>query len=149
MISKSTEEYLKTMYVLGKQNEQIRVTDIASKMNCSKPSVTKQLNILNDKGLVEYKAYGDIKLTGEGEKLARKVLEEYDILYLFFSDVLGLSKESAQNEAKAFKSVMNEGTLYKINEYVYKTLGLNDMNCNFSMNSEMCRSCIINKEGMN
>ena len=32
MISKSLEEYLKTMYVLKKQNENIRVTDIAKKM---------------------------------------------------------------------------------------------------------------------
>ena len=32
MISKSLEEYLKTMYVLKKQNGNIRVTDIANKM---------------------------------------------------------------------------------------------------------------------
>ncbi len=41
MISKALEEYLKTMYVLQKQNGNIRVTDIANKMNCSKPSVNK------------------------------------------------------------------------------------------------------------
>ena len=44
MISKSLEEYLKTMYVLNKQNGKIRVTDIAEKMNCSKPGVTKAIN---------------------------------------------------------------------------------------------------------
>ena len=48
MISKSTEEYLKTMYVLLKQKGNIRVTDIAKKMNCSKPSVTKQLNLFKN-----------------------------------------------------------------------------------------------------
>ena len=32
MISKSLEEYLKTMYILNKQNGNIRVTDIAKKM---------------------------------------------------------------------------------------------------------------------
>ena len=90
MISKSTEEYLKTIYVLGKQCNEIRVTDIASKMNCSKPSVTKQLNILKENGFIIYEAYKDIKLTSKGEKLAKKVLEEYDILYLFFCDVIGL-----------------------------------------------------------
>ena len=31
MISKTLEEYLKTMYVLEKQNGNIRVTDIAKK----------------------------------------------------------------------------------------------------------------------
>ena len=46
MISKATEEYLKTMYVLKKQNGNIRVTDIANKMSCTKPSVNKALKNL-------------------------------------------------------------------------------------------------------
>ena len=46
MISKALEEYLKTMYILKKQNGNIRVTDIANKMNCSKPSVNKAINNL-------------------------------------------------------------------------------------------------------
>ena len=33
MISKSNEEYLKTMYILQKQVGNIRVTDIENKMN--------------------------------------------------------------------------------------------------------------------
>ena len=32
MISKSLEEYIKNMYVLKKQNGNVRVTDIAEKM---------------------------------------------------------------------------------------------------------------------
>ena len=48
MISKSSEEYLKTMYILKQQNGNIRVTDIAKKMNCTKPSVNKAIyNLLN------------------------------------------------------------------------------------------------------
>ena len=49
MISKALEEYLKTMYVLKKQNGNIRVTDIANQMNISKPSVTKAINSLKEK----------------------------------------------------------------------------------------------------
>ena len=33
MISKALEEYLKTMYILKKQAGNIRVTDVANKMN--------------------------------------------------------------------------------------------------------------------
>ena len=63
MISKSLEEYLKTMYILEKQNGDIRVTDIAKKMNCSKPSVNKALNNLKDNNLINYETYGKIELT--------------------------------------------------------------------------------------
>lgn len=65
MISKSLEEYLKTMYVLQKQNGNIRVTDVAEKMNCSKPSVNKALNNLKTEKLVNYETYGTIELTEE------------------------------------------------------------------------------------
>ena len=50
MISKALEEYLKTMYILKQQNGNIRVTDIANKMNCTKPSVNKALNNLKVEG---------------------------------------------------------------------------------------------------
>ena len=61
MISKSQEEYLKTMYVLQKQNGEIRVTDIANKMNCSKPSVNKVIKNLKDNKLINYETYGKIE----------------------------------------------------------------------------------------
>ena len=66
MISKAQEEYLKTMYILGKQNGEIRVTDIAEKMGCSKPSVNKALKNLKDNKLINYETYGKIELTESG-----------------------------------------------------------------------------------
>ena len=60
MISKSSEEYLKTMYILKQQNGNIRVTDIAKKMNCTKPSVNKAIYNLKDSGLLNYESYGTI-----------------------------------------------------------------------------------------
>ena len=65
MISKALEEYLKTMYVLQKQKGNIRVTDIAEKMNCSKPSVNKAIRNLKTENLVNYESYGTIELTEE------------------------------------------------------------------------------------
>ena len=69
MISKSLEEYIKTMYVLKQKNGNIRVTDIAQNMNCSKASVNKAINNLKEKELVNYETYGKIELNAEGEEL--------------------------------------------------------------------------------
>ena len=74
MISKALEEYLKTMYVLKKQNGNIRVTDIAEKMNCSKPSVNKAINILKSEDLINYETYGAIEMT---EKRKSGLLERF------------------------------------------------------------------------
>ena len=147
MISKTTEEYLKTIYVLKKQNSIIRVTDIAKKMNCSKPSVTKQLNILSNNSLINYKSYGDIELTFEGEKLAKKVLADDDIVYILLHDLIGVSEKSAKDNSIKIKNVIDSDVLSKISNYIYEELELNKLNCNFDIRNESCRICALMKEG--
>jgi len=142
MISKALEEYLKTMYVLKKQNGNIRVTDIANKMECTKPSVNKALNNLKEEKLVNYETYGIIELTEQGESLAKKILEAYDIIYVFLKEVLNLDEEKAKNEAEKIKSSISDETINKLAKYVHEVLGLSNLNCNYDINKEKCRSCI-------
>ncbi len=142
MVSKSSEEYLKTMYLLQKQNGNIRVTDIANKMNCTKPSVNKALNNLKEENLVKYETYGIIELTDEGNALAQKILEAYDIVYLFLKDVLDLNEKEAKDEAEKIKFVTTDETINKLAKYVHNVLGLRELNCNYDINQEKCRCCV-------
>lgn len=141
MITKSSEEYLKTMYILKKQNGNIRVTDIANKMNCTKPSVNKAIYNLKDKGMLNYESYGTIELTEEGENLAKKILEAYDIVYLFLKDVLNIEEYKAEKEAEKIKMTITDETVNKLARYVHKVLGLSNLNCNYDINKEKCRNC--------
>lgn len=142
MISKSLEEYLKTMYILKKQNGGIRVTDIANKMNCTKPSVNKAIYNLKDNGLLNYESYGTIELTESGENLAKKILETYDIAYLFLKDVLNIDEEEAASEAEKIKLAITDNTANKLAKYVHKVLDLNDLNCDYDVSKEKCRACV-------
>ena len=142
MISKSLEEYLKTMYILNIKNQEIRVTDIANEMNISKPSVNKAINNLKEEGLINYETYGKIELTPSGEDLAKKILEAYDIVYVFLKDVVGLQEENARNEAEKIKSTMEDNTINKLAKYVHKVLNLNNLDCDYDIAKERCRTCI-------
>ena len=121
------------------------MTDIANKMNCSKASVNKALYNLKDNNLVNYESYGTIELTKEGEELARKILEAYDIVYLFLKDVLDLEKEDAEMEAEKIKSTITDNTINKLAKYVHNALGLNKLDCDYDINKERCRSCVRRK----
>ena len=145
MVSKALEEYLKTIYILKKQNGNIRVTDVASKMNCTKPSVNKALYNLRDEGMVNYESYGIIELTKEGENLAKKILEAYDIVYLFLKDVLNLSETEAKQEAEKLKLSITDNTINHLAKYVHKVLDLSNLDCNYDINKEQCRSCLRRK----
>ena len=145
MISKALEEYIKTMYVLRIKKGEIRVTDVADLMNCSKPSVNKALNNLKSEKLVNYETYGKIELTKQGEDLAKKILEAYDILYLFLKDVIELDEEKAHIEAEKIKLTIEDNTLNKLAKYIHKVLNLNDLDCDYDINKERCRTCARNK----
>lgn len=142
MLSRASEEYLKTMYVLKKQLGNIRVTDIANKMHCSKPSVNKAIYTLKDEGMLNYESYGTIELTAEGENLAKKILEAYDIVYLFLKEVLNIDEAEIEQEAERIKSALNDNTINKLAKYVHKVLGLNSLDCNYDINKERCRNCL-------
>ena len=142
MISKSNEEYLKTMYILKKQTGNVRVTDVAAKMNCSKPSVNKALNLLKENDLILYESYGPIELTAEGEDLAKKILEAYDIVYVFLKEVLGVSEDIAREDAERMKSALTDDTINSLAKYVHEVLELGSLDCDYDINKERCRSCI-------
>lgn len=145
MLSKVSEEYLKNMYILKKQNGNIRMTDIANKMNCSKASANKAVNNLKEEKMLNYESYGTIELTKEGEELAKKILEAYDIVYLFLRDVLNLEDEEAKDEAERIKLAINDNTINKLAKYVHKVLDLSNLDCNYDINKERCRSCLKRK----
>ena len=114
-------------------------------MNCSKPSVNKALYQLKDNGLVNYQTYGTIELTEEGENIAKKVLETYDIVYLFLKDVLNIENEEAKKEAEKIKQAITDNTINNLAKYVHKVLDLNNLDCDYDVNKEKCRSCLRRK----
>lgn len=77
--------------------------------------------------------------------MAKKILEAYDIVYLFLKDVLNLDEDIAASEAEKIKLAISDGTINKLAKYVHKVLDLTDLNCNYDISKERCRSCIKRK----
>ena len=149
MVSKSLLEYLKTIYLIQKQKQIPRVTDIAEKMNCSKASVNKSLKQLTEQKLINYESYGNLEITEEGTKIAKRVLEANDIVYLFLTEILDEDKEIAEEEAKNIKMVMKDTKLNKLAKYLHKELGLYSLDCGYDINNDHCLDCVRRKEYKN
>ena len=118
-ISNIQEEYLKTIYLFEKDNKKVRITDIAKKLNKTKPTVNYAINSLKEEGLLNYEVYGDISLTKSGEMMAIKILEAYDIVYLFLNEILKLDEKQAEIEAEKMKQSLSDETLNKLAAYVH------------------------------
>ena len=83
-----------------------------------------------------------LNLLKNGENLAKKILESYDIVYLFLKDVLNIEEDKAKTEAEEIKTSMKDETINKLAKYVHKTLGLNNLDCDYDINKEKCRCCM-------
>lgn len=136
------KEYLKTIYLLEKSEKEVRVTDIANKLNKTKPTVNYAINSLKEEKLINYEVYGPITLTNLGKNAAEKVLEAYDIVCLFFTEILKMDKAEAEHEANKIKATLKDETINKLAKYTNETLGLPSLECGYNINNERCLKCL-------
>ncbi len=145
-LTNSQEEYLKTIYILKNTKNEIKVTEIANKLNKTKASVNNAINSLKQEGLIDYEPYGQIELTKQGETLAQKIIEANDIVKLFLTEIINATEENAENEAKSIKTVLSDDTLNKLARYTHKELGLTSLDCGYDINNQRCIVCARRKE---
>jgi len=141
-LTKSSQEYLKTIYIIENTSSQVRVTDIAKKLGVAKPSVNRALNVLKDEKLVIYEPYGDIKLTSKGKEVSKSILKRYDVLKVFLTEVLDVDEDIADAEATDMKNSVSEETAISLEKYINKILNLDC--CGYDDTSEKCKCCVKN-----
>ena len=98
----SQEDYLKTIYILILHKNEARVTDIADYLQVSKASVNRALKSLKEIDLVDYEAYGEIKLTERGKEEATNVIKKHNVLKAFLIQIQNSRRRSKKNETCHF-----------------------------------------------
>ncbi|MDR0583433.1 MAG: metal-dependent transcriptional regulator [Treponema sp.] len=112
-MSQSLEDYLEMVSFLSDEGE-VRVTDIASRLGVSKPSVLTALKNLEEQGLLEHERYRRVNLTKEGIRQAADIRERHSTLTAFLQDIVGVSDETAEKDACKMEHLLSDETLKKI-----------------------------------
>ncbi len=99
MTTKSTEEYLKTIYALNEEGRKAETTTIASRLEVRPASVTEMLKKLAHQGYVKYESYKGATLTDKGGKIASKVVRKHRLLERFLTDILKIGKNQVHEQA--------------------------------------------------
>jgi len=110
----SMEDYVETILQVFIEKKGVRVSDIAERMEVSKPSVTGALQVLVKQGLVNYEPYDVISLTDKGEKAARGVLKRHQVLRRFLKDVLAIPEKDAEAAACGMEHAMTPRVTEKL-----------------------------------
>lgn len=116
----SIEDYLETILLLKNKLGNVRSIDIAMEMNYSKPSISVAMKNLREKELVTIDNSGYISFTEAGRFKAERVYERHTVLMEALKK-LGVSENTAKEDACKIEHDLSEETFEKIKAYLNKT----------------------------
>ena len=117
----SGEMYLETIFVLSKKQENVRSIDICDHMGYSKPSVSRAVGLLKKAGHITVDGNGYIQFTDSGMNIAKTIYERHTILTGSLV-ALGVSEETASQDACKIEHVLSDETFAVIKEHYKKYL---------------------------
>lgn len=115
-IQESAENYLETIYVLGKKNKNVRSIDVANELSFSKASVSVAMKSFRSEGYITVDDDGYIKLTDSGLAVAERVYERHEILARALM-ALGVDEETAYEDACRIEHHISDKSIEKIKEH--------------------------------
>ena|SRR4030043_466204 len=114
----SMEDYLEAIAKLGEESKVVKVKQLSQMLGVKMPSVTSALKKLSERELVEHEKYGHIKLTPEGNEVARDVICRHEALTRFFARALGIDQETAEEDACKVEHVIGPLSMERLSKFV-------------------------------
>ncbi|GMO43272.1 MAG: metal-dependent transcriptional regulator [Termitinemataceae bacterium] len=109
-MTQSQEDYLEMISFLSDEGE-VHITDISRRLKTSKPAVFKAIKLLKDKELITHKRYSTVSLTDNGKFAAMEIRKRHDMLTDFLHRILGVSVQTAEEDACKMEHVLSQETL--------------------------------------
>jgi len=113
-LTESLEDYLEAIYRLQRENDTVRVKEIADFVGVKMPSVSSALRALMDRDLVDHERYGEVTLTEQGQQTAEFLCRRHFALTALLRDILGLDEEQAEREACGIEHALSAETLRRL-----------------------------------
>ena len=116
MESISKEDYLRSIYHLMEENQDVKSVDVAEYLNVTKPSVSEMLRNLDNDGLIQYKKYSKIKLKKKGYNLAQNLTARHRIIETFLRDTIKLNPQKIHYEANKLEHGFSDESIMKLSK---------------------------------
>jgi DtxR family transcriptional regulator, Mn-dependent transcriptional regulator len=116
----STEEnYIKSIFHLSEDgDENISTNDIAKAVNAKAASVTDMLKKLKQKSIITYEKYQGVRLTKEGERIAKSIVRKHRLWEVFLVEKLGYSWDKIHDIAEQLEHIRSEEMIDKLDKFL-------------------------------
>ena len=113
----SEEMYLETILLLSRKTKMVRSIDIATELEYSRPSVSRAVNLLNQKGYIQIDKNGEITFTEMGLKKANDIHERHKIITKVFVK-MGAGELIAEENACKIEHVVSDELMQVLKNYL-------------------------------
>ena len=117
--NESAENYLETILMLKKEKGAVRSIDIDHQMEFTKPSVSRAMALLREKGQITMDKEGWIELTDDGREIAERIYERH-LLMTEWLIALGVSPDVAAEDACRIEHDISEETFRQLKAHIQK-----------------------------
>lgn len=98
-ITPTTEDYLRTIFVLSEDMQPVIAARVADEMSVSPSTMVVTLRRLQSQGYLKVERRKEIHLTAKGRKVAEGILRRHFLTERLLTDVLGMDWVKAHQEA--------------------------------------------------
>lgn len=115
-LSAAAQDYLKTIYHLGRAGAPVTTQALADSLGVAAPSATAMVKKLAALNMVRHAPYHGVELTRSGEKIALEMVRHHRLIETYLAEVLGVSWDKVHDEAERWEHVLSEEVEAKIAE---------------------------------
>jgi DtxR family Mn-dependent transcriptional regulator len=102
------EDYLKTIYEIGRGNVAVSTNDIAQRLDLAPASVSGMVRRLADQGLLAYERYRGVMLTDSGRRAALRTIRRHRIIESYLSQALQYPWDRVHDEAERLEHAASD-----------------------------------------
>src|SRR5213596_713521 len=107
-LTRSVEDYLKSVFHLSNQGGFATTSDIAAMLEVAPPSVSGMMKRLSETGLIEHVPYRGVQLTPQGRRAALQMIRRHRILESYLTSKLGYDWGDVHVEAERLEHAVSE-----------------------------------------
>jgi DtxR family transcriptional regulator, iron-dependent repressor len=107
MITVSKEDYLKAVFEAESEGKTVISATLAGWLNVSPPAVTMALRRLKRDGLVAVRKDGQVRLTGEGRRIAKRIAFRHQLIERMLSEIFGMAWYEVHDEAERLEHAVS------------------------------------------
>jgi Mn-dependent DtxR family transcriptional regulator len=114
-LNRTTEDYLKTIYIMQGNERGVRNIDLAERLGVSRPTVSVVLKRLLTDGYITMNRRREYFLTDEGTQIAEAMLERHETFRQLL-ETLGIDQETAAEDACRMEHAVSQKSFEALRE---------------------------------